>query len=970
MRRCGLRCGVLLLAGAVLLVCCAQPAAAKDRKQAAFERVFGKAARLDLALVAKVKKLPAGKRLWVAGDGNGRKDEVWFMDTDKRHTIQPILVRVMDEDADFAKDGGPDLDNDLYVADWDGDGRVDAVVDYQDNDGDGQADEMGIYFWRGSAEKGDLHVWWLRNQGGRFPLLYDVNWSYVQTLCQHRCYLSGDQTLVSFHLPEGSDRWIGYFENPFLFFDPDGDRCSEIALRFTGTQNRLESLRYSFDADNDSHGRWVYDYDFSISAWAERLHGPKMRSGLSKATFGREQSFTTVLRGIPTTEILRRDAAQQVARTAPWARACLTWDEMNANTDADVQRDPAPRWEGVLDGGVKDFPQVGGPGCSRFNRRYELMRPARPLQLYCDAVDRRIHLLGNGPADGWIDVDYDLDGKIDAKYVYVDEDKDGVFERRQIDLDADGRPEFDWLIRAADRLPVPLEYGAIVPLYRRLLAETLEESQTFIDAARGALEQGRGRSSGASGADAIETFFLTRLESWQPVEGLGRRVRGTPEGARYYVDLVRDRLLWELKKRFGGRAAWPEVERAYAAGKYSKAAELVLGRLAPGAKAARTACFGTFTRRIPVVIDNTDGPWRDNWPVVLSVKDLQTAAADFNADNCAVVAPDRWLDWREIPHQVDCASGSAGQELSFLAQISPGVKAAWYVYYSPGGKRDKSFARRTSASADWDSEKLNIGWESSVAAYRTYNGQIDFFGKHTYDHSQKVEWLIYPTEVAKKANYHHELPWGIDALHVNDTPGLGGLSLALDKGVWPAHNSARDGHVKFSKRIVAAGPVRAMVEVTARNVVPARPDLAVRVRHTIYAEHQESEVCVDVGGGPRGMLMTPCLVKLKREQTFVDRRLGCVGSWGRQDEKIGEIGLGVIVPPERLKDVVESADHRQLRCDGSAGKLRYWIIGDWRRSRRFPVGPTILDWRDELRDLAAQLHRPTGVLLGAVETLP
>ena len=50
-----------------------------------------------------------------------------------------------------------------------------------------------------------------------------------------------------------------------------------------------------------------------------------------------------------------------------------------------------------------------------------VMDPARPLRLYYDRTDHRLHLLGKERAEGWLDVDYDLDGKVDARYTYTDD---------------------------------------------------------------------------------------------------------------------------------------------------------------------------------------------------------------------------------------------------------------------------------------------------------------------------------------------------------------------------------------------------------------------------------------------------------------------------------------------------------------------------------------------------------------------
>ena len=139
--------------GMMFLLVPAGMAVGDDAKQAAFERVFGEAARLDPGLVAKVKALPPGKRLLIDRDGDGKNDEAWFLDTAFRHTIRPILVRVIDEDGDLDV-CGPDRDSDLYIIDWKADGKVDVAWDFQDDDGDGDLDSWGLFYWT----RADIYV--------------------------------------------------------------------------------------------------------------------------------------------------------------------------------------------------------------------------------------------------------------------------------------------------------------------------------------------------------------------------------------------------------------------------------------------------------------------------------------------------------------------------------------------------------------------------------------------------------------------------------------------------------------------------------------------------------------------------------------------------------------------------------------------------------------------------------------------
>jgi len=936
------------------------PAQAQSAKQKLLERVFGDAVKLDPATVAKVKASKPGERLFIDRDGDGKNDEVWYIDTAVRHMphTRPVLVRVIDEDGDLDKHKGGDLDSDLYVADWKADGTVDVVLDYQDNDGDNDLDEMGCYYWAaryGYIGGPALLVWWGRDDGDDNLLWHDVSCTYSQSRCQYRCHFSGDEQLVEFGIKADLEKWVPIFEDPFLFYDPDKDGCSEVVLRVSGQEEHVESIRYSFDVDDDAYGRRTHDYDFSITALAPGTRWfKKERKGLSERKVPAAMLETTKLRGIPTGPWLKRDCALKWANESSWPRAVLTWDEMNANCEGNHKRDPYERWEGVIAHSSQNFPQIGGPPCSALNKRNEVaVKGVKNLRLYYDPTDRRLHL--KGATEGWLHVDYNLDGKVDAKTTYVDEDKDGVFDRRQIDLDADGKIEFDWPMAGRGTREFELRLDALRSFYVPALGKVLAESQVFIDAAKAALGT---RLSRILLTD-VDTFWLGKLASWMPKTHLGRRMRKTPAGARLYVDLIRDRLFGTLKQTFKEHAVWGKIESAYARGDYAAATKIIRKELTPDAKVLDPRTFAAFTRRLPITFDNTGRPQRDDWPIAISVKQIKAVAADFNPDNCAVVAPERWVDWREIPHQIDEIDPPVGAELSFIIDVRADTKATYYLYYSPSGKREKTFAKKTSTAEDW--VPPNIGWESNRCAYRAYWGQFDFFGKKTED-------LIYPT-IGKKS-YHSEVSWGIDALHVGETCGSGGLTLYEGGKAYRVFNPAGKGDVKFTKKQLVSGPVRAAIEITASNVVPARPDLTVRMCCLIYAERQETEMRVSVRGAGGEVVLASGCNKLPREEAFADLTRGFSGVWGWQEDVIGDVGLGLVVPPERLKDIVELDGERRLRCQSPDAALRYWIIGDWRRGRRFPVAPTISNWKKEMQTLAGLLNREVKVALGSAEKLP
>jgi hypothetical protein len=320
---------------------------------------------------------------------------------------------------------------------------------------------------------------------------------------------------------------------------------------------------------------------------------------------------------------------------------------------------------------------------------------------------------------------------------------------------------------------------------------------------------------------------------------------------------------------------------------------------------------------------------------------LSTDAIEgFTPDAYTVTGPHEWICPLEVPAQIDRLDPDAPPELSFMA-----ASGAEYQVHVGGHEPARQWPART-AVAEWP---RNIGWESTRAAYRWYDGQLDFFGRHAYGpDGQPDDRLIFPVD---GANYHVEQEWGMDALHVGATSGLGGLTLYVGDEAHPIQNPRGEGHVRFTARPFVAGPVRAAVEVIAENIIPGEPTSA-RILYIIYAGQRHTEVRVELRDAPEGALLAPGLIKLPASDLIWERDHGVLGTWGVQEEAIGEIGLGVLVPPTQIERLVELDDEWRVLCRPEAGRLKYRIIGDWRKGRRFDVAPGAGDWRRELVEMA------------------
>lgn len=905
-----------------------------------FERIFGKSRIIAPERIAEVKALPAGEKLALDTNGDGVIDELWYIDTAFRHNKEVILVRAVDEDGDLAVNGRPDTDSDLYFFDWDADGYIDVVADYVDDDGDNDVDQMGLYYNKNWQDgKDDMTVWWAMDIGDDNLLWYDVNGTYYQPLCQWRTHFSGDELFYQFRLTVEDEKWVNVWEDPFAFYDPDGDLASEVVVRISAVGEAVKNLRYSIDADDDAYGRDTHNYDFSVTALPPE-------EGLSSAAW---HSEALTIRGVETLTVLPWNKTKEFGQKAKWGKAMLTWDEINSNTDEKPEQDPHERWEGILNAKSKhgDFEQVGGPPSSPVNKRVEVTaKPASPLALYFDEVDQRLHLLG--AEYGYMDIDFNHDGVVDAAHTWKDEDGDGKLDTRSVDVNADGVVDFVQPLKAGDKT-YALEFEELPGVYKPAIAKALKESQAFIDVASVAFKK--------LPPDVMDViaYYSGPLESFHPETEIGRRIKNTPAGARFYVELVRDRLFVASRSV---EPEWAAIESAYLEGNYGKAATLLakLNRVpsTPAAVAPLKLAGAAYTKSVTLTLSAPGGkhsaPVLQDYPVAISVAELKKQAGDFNPAACVVVHGDRWLDWRVVPSQVDDWRHGGEQELTFVMDLAVGGSNVFQVFYRSESDPASNYPKLTNAVLD---NPAYVAWESDAGAFRFYTGQFDFFGKQV-QLKPRAERLIYPLI---DVNYHAEQEWGIDALHVGKTSGLGGLTIYLDGKEYPVQSPAGEGHVTFEHKVLGAGPVRAAVEIIASNVFPEQPEKKVNLRCFIYARNAGTEVNVQLPEGLEKAKIAPGLMNLPEGVNGQSGNTFTV--WGWQGEEIGEVGLALALDSSAKPTVQQLEAERRAVCEPKGDSFRYWILGGWRRGAQYPTSYGAGNWEADAehwaRTVAADL---------------
>ncbi len=540
-------------------------------KQELFEHVFGNFAQLDASFHQKVLSATHGKRHYVDINSDAHPEEVWFIDTAPRHPerYRPLLVRVIDEDGDLHWNHEPDMDSDLYIADWKADGSVDAVLDYTDTDGDNDVDEVGMYFIGSGANyvPGQaMRVWWGKDIGDDNLLWYDIAYTYNQRLCQYRTHFGGNELFVSFLLDVDQNKWIPFFENPFLFYDHDRDGITEEVLRLSGYQDQVESMRYSFDADNDATDHQPRDFDVSISAWAKGSSAspPSNQRGRSDLRIATRYLDKTSLRSIPTGEFLAYNYARDFVKPIEWKTLLFTWDEIDLNVDAQNQYgDFDERWEGVIAHGNQDFPQVGGPSCGPHNKRYEhILQKSSTVNVYYHPGDHRIHL--KHAERSWMDVDIDFNHTADMRYTMIDRDGNGYIDQYQFDRNGDGEYDDEWNVDDRHVMDIKWSWADI-----NAIIATQRESLPLLSELVKLLK----RSIKSIKPD-LTLNLHEKFPPWYALDNLPEsvmhRLKQSPESQRFRHECVKDYLITILHRLHDSESFWTKFNHNRSMGHYQQ----------------------------------------------------------------------------------------------------------------------------------------------------------------------------------------------------------------------------------------------------------------------------------------------------------------------------------------------------------------------------------------------------------------
>ncbi|WP_426324348.1 hypothetical protein [Pedobacter sp. R-06] len=399
-------------------------------------------------------------------------------------TSKNIPVLWVDDDDDMTwSDLEGDTDSDCLLIDKNRDGKYggmgDLIIDWVDNNQDNKADMQIIVDY---PQVRTPQAW----PNGHYMVVLDtdkdnvfnyIDWNNFEIKAWDRNGLSdffldysGKSAFLKIHVATYTMENLKLnWENPFLFYDPDNDGLSEMAIRFVDSPKstpyhpgdsssynvklggKIDWVSIAVDMDNDNAPGNEFDYDFSLNFrgggfdYMDQIHKFKNMRGLKAA-----DTLFMDPRWRQMDELIYPDhdsALDLIFNRGKWNKVYFVYDE----------DDDCNRWERVefydpLDP-FKVGPEKGGidnnvqsdPAGDR--GEWDLDNSGKG-QLYISKFDGRLHLYGAEWGAWRIDQNASFYQGWDRKWLnkdpnqfatvkYIDSDNNGFIDKILYDLDGD-----------------------------------------------------------------------------------------------------------------------------------------------------------------------------------------------------------------------------------------------------------------------------------------------------------------------------------------------------------------------------------------------------------------------------------------------------------------------------------------------------------------------------------------------------
>jgi rhamnogalacturonyl hydrolase YesR len=335
-------------------------------------------------------------------------------------------------------------------------------------------------------------------------------------------------------------------------------------------------------------------------------------------------------------------------------------------------------------------------------------------------------------------------------------------------------------------------------------------------------------------------------------------------------------------------------------------------------------------------------------PVVISVADIVKLYPDFNPKSFVVVTSGattldddaKATQFTTVPSQADDLTGSGTPtEIAFEANWPKHDRRVVTIEY--GDEADIAPLRSTDPSgahALFAKKYEGMGWESNWFAWRLYfdaRNAIDLYGKR--QPTLSLDYYAKP-----KVNYEAESPYGRDIFWVGQALGVGAVGALVNGQAQRVATVANR-----SEKIIADGPVRAIVEISYTGWTVGTRTANLTSRITVWAGAHWFQHNVTMTGGDGITLVAGLPVKPKTTVISSTDLAGdqhrFVATWGDQvqpphetvDTNGDNLGLAVIMahgaanPADAQVDPLNNYMAVSMRKDGDVSTGRWAVLCAW-----------------------------------------
>jgi hypothetical protein len=185
-------------------------------------------------------------------------------------------------------------------------------------------------------------------------------------------------------------------------------------------------------------------------------------------------------------------------------------------------------------------------------------------------------------------------------------------------------------------------------------------------------------------------------------------------------------------------------------------------------------------------------------------------------------------------------------------------------------------------------------WENDLIAFRNYydarNG-IDIFGKRT-------SAMVMDSVGINGRDYHTLADWGMDILKVGNSIGAGAIAMSIGDSLYRV-GPCEEGRY----RLVSEGPVRAILELTYRNVPAGHRSYNITHRISIYTGDRfyRSQVWVNNLQGDEDLVTGIVNMHAIPADTLAEGKMKIMATLGNQGISGEVLGMALIFPASQFR---------------------------------------------------------------------